>query len=151
MSRKRNNIIEMKVDVEPTLKSVPMFTTDEVEIKLNSVLYRPRWSSGYNFNKEADGEVEVLRVFFVNNTARTFRTKCIRGCEEVFKVGDGCRHSNIYNDAGKAFAELQEKAEQDIAKCIAKQKSVKATIETIQDKVEKIRSAKLKIPKAVKC
>lgn len=141
-----------QVDTDPSLKNVPMMTADEVEIKLNSVLYRPYWTSGYSFKGEAKGEIEALRVYFVNNTHRQFRARCIRGCETVFKMSEGCSTEKLFGKLENAIESLVEKASHDTAKCLAKEEKIEQTYRVIQNEIKKVKSLRvrdLKIPKEV--
>lgn len=140
------------VDPEPMLKSVPMTTADEVEIKLNSILYRASWSGGYGFKGEAEAKIEPLRVFFVNNSSRMFRARCILGCEEVFKMGDGCRSEKIYGRLSSAVAELEKKTIYDITRCQKKMSEVGDTLNRVKTerlRVKSMKASDFKMPKEV--
>lgn len=152
-TRKMTGITLVQPDPEVTLKEVPMFTSDEKPIKVNSVLYRVSWSSGYNFSKEGKATIEALRVFFVNNQARTFRTKCARGCEEVFKVADGCNRQPLYASLANAQKVLAKEIHDDIAKCMAKQEAVFRTEQFLHTKKKEVlamKEADIKVPKEVR-
>lgn len=141
------------VDADPSLKDIPMFSSDEVEIKLNSILYRISWTSGYSFEKEGEYKVEALRVFFVNNSARIFRVKCMRGCEEVFKVADGCSSPVLYGKLSSATRDLKEKMRHDLEKCERKQKAIADTwthIDSAMNAVTKLKEKDIRLPKEVR-
>jgi hypothetical protein len=141
------------VPSEPLLKEVPMFTTDEIEIKTNMILYRPFWETGYDFRKEAKGSIEALRVFYVNNAARQFRTKCAKGCEEIFKLADGCSRERLFAKLAQAQDFIDKKAEKDYEKCVNKIDAVEGTMGVIEKeraRIWKFKPTDIKEPKPVK-
>lgn len=92
---------------EPKLSDVPMYTHDEIEIKVNSILFRPYWRGPDKYDrKKATATIEALRVFYINNVTRTFRTRTVTGCEEIFKVGNGCI-GNIYGKFSEARGQVE--------------------------------------------
>lgn len=142
-----------KTENEPSLRTIPMLTQDGIEIKLNTVLYRAVWESGYGFKSEGKFEVEALRVFFVNNQSRTFRVRCTRGCESTYKMADGCISEMIYGKVSSAMFDIQQKIHTDIGKCIKKKKQIEATMSHIVQEKKKCTLSnlkKVKIPKPVK-
>lgn len=145
-------IKENVVDPEVTLKAVPMYTTDEVEIKINSIIYRADWKSGYSFKAEAGAEIEALRVFHVNNTHRIFRARCAQGCESVFKMADGCARYQLYGNFKNAVKECHKKAKLDFARCEKKRDAVVKTAEAICSEVDRMKTLKetdIKEPKPI--
>lgn len=141
------------VEPDVALKNIPMFSVDEVEIRLNSILYRVNWSSGYSFKGEGKAEIEALRVFYVNNTNRTFRVKCIKGCESVFKIADGCATTKLYGRFSNAVRDVREKIDEDIKKCVDKSKRVRETLDKIKDedaRIGSLRADNIRQPKEVR-
>lgn len=144
--------VAISVEPEVTLKDIPMFTADEVEIKVNSIFYRADWESGYGFQGKATGEIEALRVFHVNNAHRIFRARCIRGCESVFKIADGCTAPAIFGHFSNAVKEAHRRAKEDYTKCEKKRDAVIKTAEAICAEIRRIKEMKntdIKEPKRV--
>lgn len=135
---------------ELKLKEVPMFTEDEVEIKLNSILYRISWESEYGFKGVAAANIEALRVFYVNNTARNFRVRCPRGCEEIFKVADGCARHRLYGTLTAAKNAIREHALVDLKKCTKKMHDAELTHKVISNelkRIERLKQSEIKMPR----
>lgn len=138
------------VNPEPSLKDIPMLTSDEVEIKLDTILYRAVWNSGYGFEAKGTFDVEALRVFNVNNSNRIFRVRCARGCEEVFKVADGCSSPALFGKFTNATKEVHRMAKQDYLRCEKKKDKVFKTAELICSQIDKLKQFKeseVKLPK----
>lgn len=136
-----------------TIKDVPMFSSDEKEIELNSILYTGEWEGGHYFRKEGKFEIEAHRVISVDNTRRFFRTRCAHGCETTHSYDKGCERQKLFGSVENCKKSLMEKINKDAAKCHDKADNVKQTlVHIVQQKVALTRfdGGKIKLPKAVK-
>lgn len=136
---------------ELSLKETPMLSADGEEIKLNSILYRGSWSGGYGYRKQGEFKIEALRVIHVNNSARQFRTRCMKGCESIHKIADGCSTEPLYGTMAGIKSRIFAKIAGDLSSCDAKIKSVKDTAEHIKAQQKELVALKdVKLPKVVK-
>lgn len=108
-----------------TIKDVPMMTADETKIRLNSVLYRAEWSSGYGFKREGKARVEAHRVISIDPSHRHFRTRCLNGCESQHSFDKGC--TRFFGKLSAAKREAARLAESDLKKCSKKLEEIKST------------------------
>lgn len=110
-----------------SIKDVPMLTADEQEIKVNSVLFTTEWSSGYDWSKEGKAVIESYRVISVNNSARHFRTRCSKGCEQEHQVSKGCSRTRLWGSIENARKELIELINKDADKALKKADEINKT------------------------
>lgn len=134
-----------------SIKDVPMLTADEYEIKVNSVLFTTEWSSGYNWSKEGKATIESYRVISVNNSARHFRTRCSKGCEQEHQVSKGCSRIKLWGSIEAARKEVLVLIDKDADKAMKKVEEINKTLGHIQ--AQRKLAAKMlptKTPKEVK-
>lgn len=153
--RRRDKDIAVTEDAvpEPTLSKIPMYTTDGVEIKINSIIYTISWSSGYEFKKEGKAEIEAMRVFHVSNTHRVYRARCILGCETVFKIAGGCPSTRLYGKLHNAQVAIRKMILEDLKKCTQKMDGVQKTlahIESEENRISLLTESKIAMPKEVR-
>lgn len=144
--------IKHNVEPEQTLKGTPMYSVDGVEIKVNMILYRPVYDSGYNFKKEGSFEIEALRVFHVNTVTRTYRARCIRGCEYVYKVHDQCQ-GDLFARFENATKVVKIKMKKDMKSCTKKLYKVNETFSHVNSlfiKAKKLKAKNVRVPKPAK-
>jgi hypothetical protein len=135
------------------ISEVPMLTTDEYEIELNSILYSIEWSSGYNWKGEAKWKVNAHRVIYINSASRSFRTRCANGCETEHHFSKGCDRNKLYGSFQNALKKIIEYADQDIKAAEDKMSRVDQTMKKISaemSKIRKFRASDIKEPKAVR-
>lgn len=136
---------------ETKLKEIPILTHDEVPIMEGMILYTTEWESGYGFEgKKENGAIEAHKVFYVNNTTRTFRTRCTNGCESIHKVSDGCSRQRFFAWIPNAIKRIEEQAMDDLINCDAKKKGIiktEAAIKSEIARVKKLRFKDIKKPK----
>jgi len=58
MKKIRSSITTVTAESETMLKEIPMLSVDGIEIKVNTILYRTSWESGYNFQGTAKAEAK---------------------------------------------------------------------------------------------
>lgn len=132
-----------------TIRDVPMLTTDEVEICLNSIIYTTNWSGGYGYSEKGKAEIEALRVISVDNTRRFFRARCSKGCESEFSYKDGCAKKQIFGKLESAVADMIEKINKDLEAVTSKQIKMHQTISHIKGQIAETKKIKPKEPKKV--
>lgn len=138
------------VTKEITKNDLPIYSKDQDEIKINSILYRTQYSSGNYFKGESKMGIEVLRVIHISLIKREFRTRCAKGCEYTYSVNGTC--SGLYSKLISAKKHLKDSSVHDLQRCERKRLSVLKTKEAINK--EKKRIFKLKefsfvVPKPV--
>lgn len=105
---------------EKTLSIIPMLTRDGQPIRVGLILFRPSWSKRRVDDDREDIEnwtLDPVRVFFVNNQARTFRVRCVEGCETIYKYADSrgsCPSSYLFLDIREAKKYLLKRAHVDL-------------------------------------
>lgn len=100
-----------------SIKEIPMLTSDEVEIELNTIIYTTSWSSGYGFKGKAEYKIIPHRVISVDNSRRHFRVRCLKGCETEYQYAKGCSRENLFGRLSSAKEYLQRDILKDISKC----------------------------------
>lgn len=137
-----------------TIKDVPMLTSDEKEIELNSILFTADWDSGYNFNSKGKTKIKAHRVISIDNTRRFFRTRCIDGCETEHKFSEGCkRQDKLWGAVKSAKEEALKLIQHDFLKCTKKLEDVESTRKHLKGQLSvlaAISESDIKIPKAIK-
>lgn len=133
-----------------TIKDVPMMTSDEKEIVLGGIIYTANWSSGYDFSKDGKGEIEAHRIISVNNSARFFRARCVGGCETEYQYSKGCSREHIYGNLSSVKKELIRKIDEDIKKCVEKDRRIGDTLAHIREQRKVVDSIVPKEPKGIK-
>lgn len=134
-----------------SIKEVPMLTADEKEIKLNAIVYKGHWSSGYNFSKEGKFEIEAYRVISVDNSRRHFRLRCKNGCESEYQFSKGCVRDQIFGKIENVKEKILHSIEKDLKKCSEKVNEVYKTQAHIELQLKKLDALlDVKYPKEVK-
>lgn len=138
-------------ETEMKLKEIPMLTADGHAIKLNDILLRSHYTRGYRFEAKTTAKIEPLRVFFVNNTTRTFRVRCKKGCEETFQIGNGCTTRKLFAKLDSVKKEIKKHLDEDLKNCKKKELNIKKTRDSVIKEYRKINALKkLDLPKEVK-
>ena len=124
-----------------TIKDVPMVTVDQVEIRLNSILYKAEWSSGYGFDREGKARVEAYRVISIDNSHRHFRLRCMNGCETSYSFEKSC--ARLFGRLPAAKRELARLAANDVKKC---DKKLSEVLQTKKHILKELRRARATCP-----
>ncbi len=134
-----------------SIKEIPMLTADEKEIKLNAIVYKGHWSSGYNFSKEGKFEIEAYRVISVDNSRRHFRLRCKNGCESEYQFSKGCSSQQIFGSIEKLKEKITDQIDRDVKKCFKKIDEVVSTREHLELQHKKLNALRdVKHPKEIK-
>ena len=92
---------------------------DKKEVILNEIFYKAnpiKMGSRYKESFQGRGQVEIepWRVISVNTSARRFRIRNTKGCEQEYSLKDGCICDNLYSTLIGARARAHEIFQEDI-------------------------------------